>query len=295
MYHEFDDSAFDWCGEVFLRVLGYYFSLRWNNDAIGQYAVRVLGAFISPQDAREDRNPPTPNAPARYSLVEHTPDERYELWYGGDLLIATPEPSGTLAHLFWHVNTEGVRRTGSFFLVHAGSVATPDGTGVILPAASGAGKTTIVAGLVRAGFGYLSDEAAAIDPVRGGLYSYPKALTIKSPSLPLFCEIAHLDPGPDEVRHVTADELRPGSAVPGPCPIGWIVAARYERDAPIEVTTMTPAETAIELARNGMNMPLYGRRALPLLADVVAGARGYRLVSGNLDATVAAITELTAG
>ena len=41
----------------------------------------------------------------------------------------------------------------------AGSVACR-GRGLILPAPSGGGKTTLVAGLVAAGFDYLSDEVA---------------------------------------------------------------------------------------------------------------------------------------
>jgi len=43
-----------------------------------------------------------------------------------------------------------------------------------------------------------------------------------------------------------------------------------------------------------MNLPRYRARALPLVAAVVRRARSYRLVSGDLQEAVSAITELSA-
>jgi hypothetical protein len=51
--------------------------------------------------------------------------------------------------------------------LHAGVVSCPGGT-VVVPGSSGLGKSTLTAALVRAGFGYLSDEVLAV-PRSGGL------------------------------------------------------------------------------------------------------------------------------
>jgi hypothetical protein len=63
--------------------------------------------------------------------------------------------------------------------VHAGVVAR-DGRAIVLPGASGTGKTTLVVALVRAGATYFSDEFAVLDP-EGRVHPYPKTLSLREP------------------------------------------------------------------------------------------------------------------
>lgn len=293
-----------WQGEAWFRVLDTYFSLRHNDTLLGDYVERVLGRFRVPPDPLEVRSPPTPNVPPRYSLVSCDGDgdgdpsaARYLLYYGDTLLIDTPTTGYTLTHLFWHVNAEAIRQTGSFFLAHAGCVLAPSGAGLVLPAESGSGKTTLVTALVKAGFGYLSDEAAVVDPVSGSLHPFPKALTIKTGSFPLFPELAaeHLGSLVPGTWHVHPDQLRPGAAVTGSCDPGWIVPIRYDPEVDgAQLSPLRPAEVVVELAGSSLNLHRYGIRALPLLAQLARRAGGFRLRFGNLDAAVEALTDLTA-
>jgi hypothetical protein len=64
-----------------------------------------------------------------------------------------------------------------YFGVHAGVIATADRT-IAFPAASGDGKTTLVGACLRAGFGYVSDEALCVDYSTGAVISYPKPLNL---------------------------------------------------------------------------------------------------------------------
>jgi hypothetical protein len=283
-------------GASTFRVLSYYFELEWDWRGVGEYVTHVLGQFEVPPDPNENRNPPTPGFPSRYRLVDggRGVDARYRLEYSGSTMLRSNNAGDVLFHLFWHVNSETVRRTGDFLLIHAGAVCTRGGQGVVLPGASGAGKTTLVAGLVAAGFHYLSDEAAAIDPVARRLYPYPKAMTIKR-------QLAELFPGVripgarsgwvDGQVHLRPEDIRPDS-VGWACDVGLIVTPRYVEGAATEVVPMTPAEAAVELGRNALNLSLYGSRALPALADVVRHARCFRMVSGDLSEAVAAVTRL---
>jgi hypothetical protein len=61
--------------------------------------------------------------------------------------------------------------------IHAGVVSTPAGL-IVVPGPSGLGKTTLVAALVRAGFGYVSDEALAIDRSTGRAAAFPRPLSM---------------------------------------------------------------------------------------------------------------------
>jgi hypothetical protein len=61
--------------------------------------------------------------------------------------------------------------------IHAGVVAGARGL-VAIPGASGAGKTTLVAALVRAGFSYVSDEVLAIDRATGQVTPFARPLAL---------------------------------------------------------------------------------------------------------------------
>ena len=233
------------------RLLGYYFTLRWNEDSVGRSVRRVLGRFEVAPDPAEDRYPPTPNVPPVYTVADAGSSQRprWRLWYGDGLLADTPAFAAVLDHLFWHVNTEAMRQTGDYFIVHAGAVVSPGGEGLVLPSDSGGGKSTLVAALVRTGFGYLSDEAAAFDPVTRRLHPFPKALTLKRGAFELFRDLAPRTAVASNVEqwHVTPDELRPGSSA-GPCDLGWVVTVRFEEGAATALSPMSRAETATDLA-----------------------------------------------
>jgi hypothetical protein len=65
--------------------------------------------------------------------------------------------------------------TGVF--IHAGVVAV-DGSALLLPAASFAGKSTLVAALIELGAAYFSDEFAVLDE-QGRVHPYPKSLSLR--------------------------------------------------------------------------------------------------------------------
>jgi hypothetical protein len=259
--------------------------------------IHVLGDFQVDPDPNARQLRQTPDAPVHYALL-HSPRstaKRHRLLYGEHVIFRQDDPGHVLNHLFWHVNSECVWRTGDYFLIHAGAVVTPRGRGVLLPGASGTGKTTLTAALVRAGFGYLSDEAGAIDPVSRRLFPYPKALTFKEQKLrDRLADMATcLEGSPiDGQWHVRADEIRPG-AVAGPCEVGYVIRPRYEAGAPTRITPMTTAETALCLMENALTLDSYRGRGLRLAGDIARAARGFTLVSGDLDEAVRAVVKLT--
>jgi hypothetical protein len=95
--------------------------------------------------------------------------------------------------------------------VHAGVVARGD-RAVVLPAPSFAGKSALVAALVRGGATYFSDEFAVLDP-DGLVHPYAKALSLRS----------------ETARHgaaTTVDALG-GRAGDGPATVAVIAVTRY--------------------------------------------------------------------
>jgi len=53
-------------------------------------------------------------------------------------------------------------RTLGLFSLHAAGLLTPDGMGVLIVGSSGSGKSTLTIGLIRKGWGYLSDDAVLL-------------------------------------------------------------------------------------------------------------------------------------
>jgi hypothetical protein len=72
-------------------------------------------------------------------------------------------------------------RAGGLVFVHAGAVAWA-GRALVLPGASGCGKSELVAALVRAGATYLSDEFAVLDGA-GRVHPYARAIALRQPGV----------------------------------------------------------------------------------------------------------------
>ena len=167
---------------------------------------------------------------------------------------------------------------------------------VLVLGASGTGKSTLAVGLIREGFSYYSDEAAAIDPIGRRLHAYPKAITLKDRTV--FDEYPDIHPAHDDDAYarnrwyVVPSRYR-SDVVGSPCEVGFVFVSRFSPGAPTSVQRITPAEAGLALGRNVINISRYGSRVLPLLSDLVGGSSCYSIESGNLREAVAAITKVT--
>jgi len=285
-----------WKGEEYFRMLSCYFSVRWNFPQAQEMVRRTLWHLIVERDPDEHAFYAMPGLPPQYSIVKRrTPVGQFHVVVE-DKLVATNRQLGfVIGQLLWHVNGQALRRSGDFLIIHAGAVCSPQVEGVLMPATTGSGKTTLTTGLVRAGFSYLSDEAGCIDPVSGMLYPYPRPLSFKLGNDLVFPDLYEGDNGWGKnwgERHISPTEMGP-FPIGGPCPIRYVIAPKYVKGIRTELTPLSHVDGAMELLGNAFNLSLYGRRALPVVAGVVRRAKSYRLVSGDLEGAVRAITRLT--
>jgi hypothetical protein len=283
-----------WQGSAAYRILSCSFAVRWNRKAVGDYLGHVLGGF---EVGRDGPTTPTGSDLVTYSVLGPGGGDPYYRVLVGDLhLLHSERPAEVLNHLFWHVYSMMLERTTELLLIHAGSLLTPDGQGVLLPAVSGSGKSTLVTALVEAGFGYLSDEVAAIDPVTGMVHAYPRALNLKLGSLGLFprLEAARRRKSSFESNHrfVRPEELREDCVVASTS-VRFVIAPRYQRGAETRLVQLTRAAATALLWNNCMNLAASRAQPLPLLASLTRRARTYRLVSGDLEQAVRAVVGVT--
>ena len=196
--------------------------------------------------------------------------------------------------LLWHLNGATVHRAEPYVVLHAGGV-TLQGAGAIISGPSGAGKTTFTAALVRAGFGYLTDEALAIDPVTGLLQPYPKALAIKRGSWELLDD---LRPAPTDlsprVWHVAPRDIRP-DAVAGPTPPSLVLlltprGSEEPGGAAAGLRVVRRSDALVELFRQTFGSA-HPRATLNTLAATLAGSDCFRVSTEDLGRAVRCVTD----
>ena len=146
-------------------------------------------------------------------------------------------------------------RAPGLTFVHAGVVSN-DGRAIVLPGDSFAGKTTLVAALVRRGATYFSDEFAVLDQ-DGRVHAYPKLLSIRS------------EDGLTEVDH-TVESLG-GIAGDEACPIGLVVSTYYVPGAEWNPRQLSPGAGALTLLGKTVNARSRPEEALKTLTTALEG------------------------
>ncbi len=276
------------------RALAFDFVVACEEGALLTYLEHVLSGLPAGGDA-----------PSCYSIapMSTVPGARFVLSLDGEIVTDQERPESLVGAVVHDLNRRAVDSWPGVVL-HAGGV-TRDGIGLVLPAHMESGKSTLTAGLVRAGFDYLSDEAIALAPAArpeapGGfapiVCPYPKPLSLDPGSWPLFPELeprAALDS--DSYRagqwQVPPGAIRPNSVAVGG-PIRAVVFPRYVERAETTLEPMRRGEALVELAKNTFRFNEQPRRSLDVLAQLVRGARPYRLTTGGLAAAVEVVTRL---
>lgn len=273
-----------------IHALGWHFGVRTDSPPLGELIDSLLVEMRGELSERHHW----------YSLLVRPRGSylRHRLYRDGHRLLDTTDGARALRYLLWDVNQRLFTSTPDKLLIHA-AVVEHGGHALVLTAPSESGKTTLTAGLVGRGLGYLTDEAAAIDPETLLVHPFPKALSIDHGAQRV---LSHLRPRAEPaVRgylegqwQVPPSAIRPG-AVSGPVPPRWIIVPRYVRDGETRLVPMTRAQTLAALMEQGLNLQVHGKVGFEVLGEVVRHARCAHLVMGDLpsacDAVMAMLEE----
>jgi len=260
-----------------LRALEFDFAVRTADAGLGRYLDRIFGSLA------------VPGSPAHlYSLVDpdHAPFKLPRLFLDSEEIFAANEFPWVVEHLLWHINRQVVERSSSYLLLHSSAVER-DGSALLFPASMESGKTTLAAGMVRAGLRYVTDEAVAIAPATGVVHPFPKALAVDPGS---WSTLADFRPPVDAgLEWLTASQwqVSPAAirsdAVAGPCRPVLIASPRYVAGARTELLPLGRADAVVMLIENAFNFSVHGGRGLELLANMARACACFRLTIGDLD------------
>jgi hypothetical protein len=151
-----------------------------------------------------------------------------------------------------------IQRLTSLHAVHAGAVLW-GGRVLMLPGITHAGKSSLVAELLRRGATYFSDEYALIDS-EGHVHPYPRPLLLRN--------------GSPEQSPCLAAELnaRTGDT---PMPVGWILSLEYLPEGTWSVAAVCQSEALLILLRNTPHILSESPNMIALFQRAVASSICY--------------------
>ncbi len=294
----------DWIGHDNYDFLGCRVTLRSNSEQFTSQIRRLLRSFPSSNSQKADLT---------FSFLAASPPNQPQL-LSSHRVYRNNQQLG-LAHDYWQLFrlmewqldiflSENVQ---NYFLLHAGVVA-HQGQGIIFPAASGSGKSSLTLALLLQGYKYLSDELAVINPQTGELKAFPKPLSLKNlqlfPTL-LYHQDHWLGPSPEvspltkmnsnadkPVWYVHADDVKPQITCQETVPIHYIFFPGYQPTAAPHVEPLSAGQAMRQLLDHCVNFSLLGQGGLSLLARLVHEAQCFRLTVNGPEATAQLITQL---
>jgi hypothetical protein len=237
----------------------------------------------------------SPKPPLTHYRIAAEPGAPHEttIFVDGVRTATMSEPSRLLRFLVWHINYRVITRSERHVLLHAAAASTGE-LGCLLAGRPDAGKTTLAAGLVRAGLAYLTDEAAAIDPQTLLTIPYPKPLSIDPGSWSLFPS-ARPDEEAMAAGYFEGHWLSPAAALGGrvsdPVEAALVVFPRYEPGSVTRLQPLRASEALVELVRHTFSFLDRGPRNLEVLSRVLRHAPAYAMVSGHLESACEAIMQ----
>ena len=153
--------------------------------------------------------------------------------------------------------------------LHAGVVAW-QGRAIVFPGFSCAGKTTLVAELVKLGALYYSDEYALLDAT-GMVHPYARDLHLREPGRPK--------------RKILPVMDLPGKAAVAPTSVRQIVITEFAEGAHWNPEPLTAGVAILEMLRHSIPAKRKPTEVIATLSAVMRTAQAWRSVRGDARAT----------
>lgn len=209
----------------------------------------------------------------------------------GEVIVRSPASTVAFSHLIFVANQQAIERTTRLVKLHAAGAVFND-QAIVLPGPMGTGKSTLVAGLVQRGLGYITDEVVAIDPNGARVRPYPRPVSLGTP--PASLGPIHWEPPVGSRRYLGASGVVPARALGTPVevevPVGLVVLPQYVASAPTHIAAITGADALASIAGHAFQVSRPG--TLRAVQQVLDGVPCFELVSGDLTEAVDAVLDV---
>ena len=266
-----------WVAQDAYRMLSMAFSIKSEDERFSESLRWHLGPF--------HLDAPAPGGiPAEFLSTDETGKPAFIFRFSTQERFRVAMLAEAIHRTVWELHRAVHDQVQDFLLLHAGAVAR-DGQGLLLPAETASGKSSLTLGLLEKGASYLSDDLAALDPVTNRAYPFPKRIKLIPDALEYFpgLEERLVDrdlPFTQWERFVRPEDV--GAGVAEPATVRWIVFPTSAFGGPPVLEPMTKAESVKEMAANCLNLYRFGEAGVVLLSRIASGAEAFRLTGGSL-------------
>ncbi|ETX03301.1 MAG: hypothetical protein ETSY1_00380 [Candidatus Entotheonella factor] len=177
-----------------------------------------------------------------------------------------------------------------YYSLHAAGVCR-DGTGILMPGTSGAGKTTLTLAMLRGGWDMLSDDMVFLadgpvhEPDSMQVLAFPDAVDVTDATAQLFPELqdwVQQPKGTGWVKHQLRFEAVYGDRFVWACKPSVLVFPAVAEEPASRLTPMTQDEALLELVPNVLLTEMVSsQQHLDRLAALVRTCRCYRMAAGR--------------
>lgn len=185
-----------------------------------------------------------------------------------------------ITYVLWEVTRLLFERTADRVHLH-GAALVHDGKVVVLAGRSGAGKSTLAAWLTHRGWGFLTDEAALVDPETLIVAPFWRPINVRRPG-PL--DVILADVYTDDIPG--GEVLVPASAIgrlADAAPLHSIAFPRITPEDQVGLISTSPAAALVELTKHFPGLIAGGRAGFRRLARLVEAVPAYMLSFHDLD------------
>ena len=233
-------------------------------------------------------------APVRFVVLHNgapPPANPWGVWRDGEPRETTVSDGYILTYLLWEISRLMFERTGRRVHLHGAALVHGD-RALVLAGRTRAGKSTLAGWLTHRGWGFLTDEAALVDPETLLVAPFWRPINVRRPG-PLEAVV----PGPPD-RAGQAEFLVPASTIgtlAAAAPLAVIAFPCYTEETRAALTPVSPATALMELTQHFPGLIADGRAGFRRLARLVDAVPAYTLGFGNLDDAEQALRALLAG
>jgi hypothetical protein len=236
-----------------------------------QEAYGILDRYVLPSLPRTDSAAEHPDIVIRVARAA----EQFQLLVDGVLVESASIAIGLVPALVRVIDEAVIQRLTGLRAVHAGAVVWGE-RALLMPGATHAGKSSLVAELLRRGATYFSDEYALIDP-QGRVHPYPRPMLLRNGS-------------PDQFPVLPGEcNATVGSA---PASIGWVLSLEYQPAGAWNIATVPQSEALLTLLRNTPHALAESPEMMGTFQRAVAGANCYAGCRAEADHAASQILRL---
>jgi hypothetical protein len=216
----------------------------------------------APFGSIECSNPPSA---ARTFTMRAVEADGYRVHAGDEVLVEDAPLDPALTQLGGHMMIHVAENAPEHVFLHAGAVAWQN-RALLLPGASCAGKSTLVAELVRAGATYYSDEFALLDS-EGRVHPFPRDLRMRRP-------------GAMEQTPLSIAQME-GRAGTDPLPVSFVVFTHFEEGAAWQPEAVSPGQAVLEMLLHSLPVQRTPARVMATLSATMRHATAWRSPRGE--------------